>query len=116
MTNRHYWQRHLGNENAALMQESAEKSGDLLDEMERVLGEVREAATALRKALGQQQGDLFDKLTEREREDLPYAVDEGQTHFPYCYMMPGHHNCAVMRIFELEKELGIPVYEDDPKD
>lgn len=35
----------------------------------------------------------------------PYPDNPGATHYPGCWREPGHHNCAVERVRELEQAL-----------
>jgi len=37
--------------------------------------------------------------------DTPYPEDKGKTHYDGCWKERGHHNCAVSRIAELERQL-----------
>lgn len=36
--------------------------------------------------------------------DLPYPDDKGQTHYAGCWRERGHHNCAIARIKECERQ------------
>lgn len=37
--------------------------------------------------------------------DLPYPPDTGRTHYEGCWQNPGHHNCAVARVRQLEAQI-----------
>lgn len=34
---------------------------------------------------------------------LPYPENDGQTHYPGCWMERGHHNCAIEMVHRLAK-------------
>lgn len=38
-------------------------------------------------------------------EHYPYPLEDGQTHWEDCWRYPGHHNCAVSRIYKLQDRI-----------
>lgn len=44
-------------------------------------------------------------MSNPDSSPLPYPPDQGQTHYPGCWITAGHHNCAVLEIYRLRRQL-----------